>query len=149
MSGGRYNILVNKERGASPKGVDKMEYKVTNLKPWMVEKFYGNLSEQKRYILQVADNPDGKVVRETEKAVYIEFVCDFGKMGYWFPKSAFMTDEEKVNTVKQTAENKQEHAERYQSLIKFAKEHGLAVRNRMKVSTILAKIHEAGLTYEY
>ena len=126
-----------------------MEYKVSNLKPWFEEKFFTGLTEQERYCLQVADNPDGELVRETGKAVCLQFVCDFGKRSFWFPKSAFMTDEEKAEAVAKAEEERNARYERYENLVKFAKEHGLAVRNKMKTSTILAKVKEAGLAYEY
>lgn len=126
-----------------------MEYKMSNLKAWFEEKFYTGLTEQERYCLQIADNPDGEVVKETEKAVCLQFVCDFGKKSFWFPKSVFMSDEEKAEADAKAQTERNARYERYENLVKFAKENGLTVRNKMKASTILAKIKEAGLVYEY
>lgn len=62
----------------------------------------------------------------------------------WCPKSC-MTENAAAELVQELRDSKT----RYENLLSFAKEHGLRVRNMMKVKTILAAIRAAGLEYNY
>lgn len=65
-------------------------YDIKNLKSWFADKFFATLSSTERYCLSISDEAP-VVIKETEKAVQLQFVCDFGKKAFWFPKSVFMT----------------------------------------------------------
>ena len=93
------------------------------------------------------------VEKETEKAVLVKWNTDYGFVTLWTPKSIIVTEEEAKAEAKAEAEKKIQNfkaaEERYNKLINFAKENGLAVRNKMKKVTVMEMIKKAGLTYEY
>lgn len=93
------------------------------------------------------------VERETEKAVLVKWNTDYGFVTLWTPKSIIVTEEEAKAEAKAEAEKKmnalKQGEERYNKMIAFAKENGLAVRNKMRKDTVMAIIKKAGLEYNY
>lgn len=130
------------------KGADR-QFTFSNVKSWYLQKFYAGLSSNEKYHIGVADDLDGTVVGETEKAVRIQFVSDFGKTSYWFPKSVFYTAEEKQEEERKAQADREARYARYEKLVNFAKEQGLPVRNKMKAATIMQMLKDAGVTYDY
>lgn len=113
------------------------------IKSWFVLK---NFSSEERYAESVSDK---EIVRETEKAVLIKFVSDFGTFTKWIPKSCLMTEEdfriEREREEKRIARF-EERQRKYKELVKFAKENKVkGVRIGFRKETIINKIKEAGL----
>jgi len=119
---------------------NKVELKV---KQWFIDK---NFTPEKRYAASVSDLT---IIKETEKAVFIEFASDFGKFNKWVPKSCLMTPEEiEIERQKEIERAKrfEEGKRKYNELIKFAKNNGVKhVRVGLRKETIINKIKEAGL----
>lgn len=90
----------------------------------------------------------GEIEKETEKAYLLSFeACTLAGddviVKAWCPKSATMSVEEAQNEVAVKMS-------RYEQLIAFAKENGIkGVRKGLKAVTILQKIKQAGLVYNY
>lgn len=117
--------------------------KEIEIKSWFVLK---NFSSEERYAESVSDK---EIVRETEKAVLIKFVSDFGTFTKWIPKSCLMTEEdfriEREREEKRIARF-EEGQRKYKELVKFAKENKVkGVRIGFRKETIINKIKEAGL----
>nr|DAI82544.1 MAG TPA: hypothetical protein [Caudoviricetes sp.] len=93
------------------------------------------------------------VERETEKAVLVKWNTDYGFVTLWTPKSIIVTEEQARTEAKAEAEKRMQSIkqgeERYNKMIAFAKENGLAVRNKMKKDTVMSMIKKAGLEYNY
>lgn len=94
------------------------------------------------------------VERETEKAVLIKMKWGHASsiiytINVWVPKSAILSDEEYAAEIQKKEENFKNACQRYENMIAFAKKAGLKVRKGMKKETVLYKIAEAGLEYEY
>ena len=93
------------------------------------------------------------VERETEKAVLVKWNTDYGFVTLWTPKSIIITEEQARTEAKAEAEKRMQSIkqgeERYKKMIAFAKENGLAVRNKMKKDTVMSMIKKAGLEYNY
>ena len=93
------------------------------------------------------------VERETEKAVLVKWNTDYGFVTLWTPKSIIVTEEQARTEAKTEAEKRMQSIkqgeERYNKMIAFAKENGLAVRNKMKKDTVMSMIKKAGLEYNY
>ena len=89
------------------------------------------------------------VEKETEKAVLVKWNTDYGFVTLWTPKSIMVTEEEAKAEAEKKIQNFKAAEERYNKMINFAKENGLAVRNKMKKVTVMEMIKKAGLTYEY
>ena len=119
---------------------NKVELRV---KQWFIDK---NFTPEERYAESVSDK---EIVRETEKAVLIRFVSDFGAFTKWIPKSCLMTEED--YRIEREKEEKriarfEEGKRKYNELIKFAKNNGVKyVRVGLRKETIINKIKEAGL----
>lgn len=95
-----------------------------------------------------------EIVGETEKAYKLEVECvrlngDEVTKTMWCPKSCMLTDEEEQAIAEEKKARFENGCKRYEALVNFAKENGLAVRVKMRAETILAKIAEAGLVYNY
>ncbi len=124
------------------------ESKLTNqqyygVKNWFINK---NFNSQEAYIINLACNSKEFIIlKETEKAVFIQFNSDFGSLKSWFPKSTLKTEED----VKEEEKSFLKGINRYQKALEFAKANNLKVRNKMKLATILEKINQAGLKFEY
>lgn len=106
------------------------------IKDWFLRK---NFSQNERYAIQCAD--EMKIERETEKAILVKWNTEWGFIKRWVPKSCFYT----VAEIEAEAEKINQGLEKYEKLVEWAKSQGLKVRSRMKKSTILAIISEAGL----
>ena len=92
---------------------------------------------------------EGLVERETEKAYLLSFEAftmdgeEDVTVTAWCPKSATMSPEEADAAA-------DAHLSRYEALVKFAKENGIkGARKGMKAATLLTKIRQAGLVYQY
>lgn len=92
-----------------------------------------------------------EVVGETEKAykLSVDAVRVDGEKEItriqWCPKSCVKTAEE----IQEEQNRFENGCRRYEAALKFAKENGLKVRNKMKLKNILSKIKEAGLEFNY
>lgn len=117
-----------------------MTYSIENLKYWFERKWKDELSQQDRTMIEFIDEEE--VVAETEKAVQLRLVSDFGSKKFWFPKSVFMNDEERQKKF-------EDGCARYEKALSFAKEHGLRVRNKMRLATIIETIKSAGFEYQF
>lgn len=119
---------------------NKVELRV---KQWFIDK---NFTPEERY---AADVSDLTIIKETEKAVLIKFVSDFGTFTKWIPKSCLMTEED--YRIEREKEEKriarfEEGKRKYNELIKFAKNNGVKyVGVGLRKETIINKIKEAGL----
>lgn len=114
------------------------------IKEWFFDK---NFDANERYIVRCADH-DFSVERETEKALLCVWVSRYGTLKKWVPKSCMMTREEYDAEMAKNEERIDKAIEDYKNLVQWAKDNGVkGVRNKMKKSTILRKIEEAGLTY--
>ena len=94
------------------------------------------------------------IERETEKACLIKLKWGHASsliydIKVWVPKSAILSDEEYAAEIQKKEENFKNACQRYENMIAFAKKAGLKVRKGMKKETVLYKIAEAGLEYEY
>lgn len=96
------------------------------------------------------------VEKETEKAYLLDVEYytldgeDDGVKQKWCPKSCTMTVEEKEAEEKAQEKRFFDGCNRYEKMISFAKDNGVkGVRERMKKETVLNKIKQAGLVYEY
>lgn len=108
----------------------------TAVKSWFITK---NFDQNERYIYEVEAF---EVVRETEKALLLKWVSDFGVMSKWVPKSCMVTQEDAEKEFEQAAKR----FNKYQQLIAWAKANDVkGVRNRMKKATVIVKIQQAGL----
>lgn len=118
----------------------KVELKV---KQWFIDK---NFTQDERYVASVSDL---SIIRETEKAVLIQFYSDFGKFNKWVPKSCLMTEEdfrEEKARFDKWVDAFDEGKRRYEELVKFAKENKIkGVRIGLRKQTIINKIKDAGL----
>ena len=119
---------------------NKVELRV---KQWFIDK---NFTPEERYAESVSDK---EIVRETEKAVLIKFVSDFGTFTKWIPKSCLMTEED--YRIEREKEEKriarfEEGKRKYEKLVEFAKENKVkGIRIGLRKQTIINKIKEAGL----
>ena len=99
---------------------------------------------------------DFEISRETEKAVLIkttaytrDYEDDF-EYEVWIPKSCFESRSEYYEKIRKYDEALAKGAERYEKLLTFAKDNGVkGVRKFMRAETILNKIKDAGLVYNY
>lgn len=95
---------------------------------------------------------DAAIEKETEKALYIVASSDFGKKKFWIAKSVLDPNSEyskrEAEEVQQKIEYFKTCANKYEQLVSWAKEKGIAVRIKMKKATIIEKIAEAGLYKE-
>lgn len=124
-------------------------YSLSNVKSWYLQKFFAGLPDGERYHISVADDLEGSLVGETEKAVRLHFLSDYGSTSYWFPKSVFYTAEEKQEKERKEQADREARYARYDRLVSFAKEKGLPVRNKMRAVTIMQMLKDAGIDYEY
>ena len=118
------------------------------VKKWFASKSY---SENENFILRVGEIPE--VIRETEKAVQLIVVSDYGTIKIWAPKSCTQSYEEYKDAEKAEAEAEnnrlQAGLEKYNKLVEWAEAQGIKC-HRGKINftkaTIFKKIAEAGLT---
>jgi hypothetical protein len=116
--------------------------KIERIADWLVRQ----LSDAQRYVLRSAlIAEDYLVERKTEKAVKVRFFDrDIGSFSIWIPLSAINPEPTKWEIEK--AKKEEERFNKYLDLIAWAKEKGIiGVREKMKKSTVISKIEEAGL----
>jgi hypothetical protein len=108
---------------------------------WILD---SKLSANQRYAYGIA-LIDGEVTidRETEKAVLVKVVSEWGTFTFWCPKSQLLTEADLA-----AVEAKQEaRLSRYDALVAAAKSAGVpGVRKGLKAATIRAKAAAAGIT---
>ncbi len=103
------------------------------IKSWFLAK---NFTEGERYAISVSDLA---IEKETEKAVFIKAVSDFGIIRFWCPKACLTSYEKEAKVI----ENK---INKYEALINWCKANNVkGVRSKMRVETIKAKIEAIGL----
>lgn len=116
--------------------------KIERLADWFVRQ----LSDAQRYVLRSAlIAEDYLVERKTEKAAKVRFFDrDIGSFSIWIPLSAINPEPTQWEIEK--AKKEEERFNKYLALIAWAKENGVkGVREKMKKSTVISKIKEAGL----
>ena len=96
------------------------------------------------------------IVKESEKAVLIEICIESrdgewdGLSNVWVPKSCFESLEEYEKNEQEKEKRFEEGCKKYEQLIAFCKDNGIkGVRNGMRKETILNKILNLGLVYQY
>lgn len=106
------------------------------VKSWFLSR---TLSQNERYAYSTGDG--AYIAKETEKAVLVKNMTDFGQISFWCPKSCLLTKEDVIKNAR-----KMENGLNYnRTLIQFAKESGIkGIRKGMKTKTLLKKISEAG-----
>lgn len=115
------------------------------VKEWIVRK---NLNEQEAYAVSEILF-EGDVIRETEKAYYLLFDTNYGHIKMWAPKSQCYDEEARREMEREEEKRFEEGCKRYEKLLSFCKENGLKVRKGMRKATLLKKVEEAGLNFEY
>lgn len=109
-----------------------------DVKSWFMSKNFSNDE------IFIAGCSEKSIVKSTEKALYVEFDSDYGRIYKWVPKTCFVTGmevlEEKIAYEKQC-----EGLEKYEKLIAWATERGLKVGNHPKKVNLIAKIVKHGL----
>ncbi|MCI8483516.1 MAG: hypothetical protein HFH41_04165 [Lachnospiraceae bacterium] len=115
------------------------------IKSWFLNR---NFAQNERMIIEAADmGEELEVLKETEKAFFLQATSDWGSLKFWCPKSCFVENE--------TEEERQwriESVARFESnlnynavLVKFGKENGIkGIRNGLKTTTLIRKITDAG-----
>lgn len=103
------------------------------IKDWFLNK---NFSEQEAYHIKCAML---EILEETEKAVKIKAVSDYGKTTFWVPKSVLTTLDDELDDCNS-------RIKKYDNLISWCKSRGIkGVRKGLKYQTIVAKIKAAEL----
>jgi len=123
-----------------------MKYQLSYVKEWFKKDLFTN--SQAETIYNYAFDDMEELYKETEKAVCIKFHTELGVITKWFPKSVFMTEEEKQAQLNKCAEIEAKIEAKfnaYEKLIQWAKEQQLPVRKMMKKETVLNIIKKAGL----
>lgn len=121
------------------------------IKDWFLREAIQD-SYKRGFFEQANEFGEVEIVKETEKAIFVQAAindCGIGTIKFWCPKSCIYTQEEVKVLIEKANERFLEGKKRYEKLLVFAKENGIAVRAKMKKETILNKIKQAGLVYEY
>src|SRR5699024_9555801 len=107
-------------------------------KDWFINKNFG---QNEAYAIRVADY--FKIVRETERAYYLEIGTEFGTIKTWAPRSVCMNQEQFNAEFDAQQAKMNKGLERNIELLKQAKEMGVkGVRKGMKTKTLEKKIAE-------
>lgn len=107
---------------------------------WVINK---NLDDNQLYAIR-AEGEDAELVRETEKAILVEWFTEFGKVSMWCPKSVLKSKDEIAIEAKAQQERFTNACEQYDKLVEAAKSLGVKVRKGMCRLTIINKVNEAG-----
>lgn len=118
----------------------KLNNEVKFIPEWIIEK---NLDENQIYAVR-AESEDAELVRETEKAILVEWSTEFGKVSMWCPKSVLKSKDEVVAEAKAQQERYNNACEQYAKLVETAKSLGVKVRKGMYKITIWDKAIKAG-----
>lgn len=121
---------------------------------YIKEWFFNKIQNEHRNIHFLYD--EVQIVKETEKAymVCIDYTTVNGEYesckSVWVPKSCTMTKEEYEATLIEEKKRFEEGKAAYEKLIAWAKDQGVkGVRVGLRKETILKKINEAGLCYNF
>lgn len=107
------------------------------VKEWFLNKALNN---NERFAFRVGDG--AFIARETEKAVLVKNMTDWGMVSFWCPKSCLLTKED-IEREEKAFENGLKYNE---SLVEYAKNNGVkGVRIGMRTNTLIEKIKNAGL----
>ena len=122
---------------------------IVYMKDWFFEK------KKKEYSYISIFNNGSEVVDETEKAykLYVEYESvDGERSGFtniWCPKSCALSEEEHKKEMNNEYQRYENGCKAYESMIEFAQKNGVkGVRTGLRKTTILKKIHEAGLEFQ-
>ena len=113
------------------------------IKTWFLEK---NFTSSER--IAMTDEP--MVTLETDKAVFLTWNTDCGKISRWVPKSCIVTDADLAaeNTPEKCAARLsaiQAREDSYMALVDLCKANGIKARKGWKVATMKAKLAAAGV----
>ena len=111
---------------------------------WIINK---NLDDNQLYAIR-AEGEDASLVRETEKAILVEWFTEFGKVSMWCPKSVLKSKDDYEAEIAEQENRFIAGCERYAKLVEAAKSLNIGVRNRMSTVTIWDKADKAGKTAE-
>lgn len=119
------------------------------MKDWFFEK------KKKEYSYISIFNNGSEVADETEKAykLYVEYESSDGeRSGFtniWCPKFCALNEEEHEQEINNEYRRYENGCRAYESMIQFAQKNGVkGVRTGLRKTTILKKIHEAGLEFQ-
>ena len=119
----------------------KLNNEVKFIPEWIIEK---NLDDNQIYAIR-AEGEDASLVRETEKAILVEWPTEFGKVSMWCPKSVLKKSMDEVVAEAKAQQARYNNAcEQYDKLVDAAKSLGVKVRKGMCRLTIINKVDEAG-----
>ena len=105
------------------------------LPKWFINK---NLSQSQAYAVNVEGC--GKAVKETDKAIDIEFTTDYGKVWFWCPKSILKTTEEVADELIASAKKFNDKINNRAELIEKMRVLGVkGISNRQRTETIFDK----------
>ena len=108
---------------------------------WFINK---NLSQNQAYAVSVEGC--GKAVKETEKAIDIEFTTDYGKVWLWCPKSILKTIEEVADELIVSAKKFNDKMNRRAELIEKMRALGVkSISNHQRTETIFSKAKSQGV----
>ncbi|GHV37334.1 hypothetical protein FACS18949_17560 [Clostridia bacterium] len=107
------------------------------IKTWFLVKEF---NENERYAISVCDSET--IVRETEKAILVKWVTEFGTITRWIPRSALMIEADFAAADARREVALKNHAE----LVSFAKANGIKARVNSKTGAILKALADVGIT---
>lgn len=111
------------------------------LPKWFINK---NLSQNQAYAVSVEGY--GKAVKETEKAIDIEFTTDYGKIWIWCPKSILKTIDEVADELIASAKKFNDKMNKRAELIERMRALGVKnISNHQRTETIFDKAKRQGI----
>ena len=111
------------------------------LPKWFISK---NLSQNQAYAVSVEGY--GKAVKETEKAIDIEFTTDYGKVWLWCPKSILKTIDEVADELIEGAKKFNDKMNKRAELIERMRALGVKnISNHQRTETIFSKAKKQGV----
>ncbi len=111
------------------------------LPKWFINK---NLSQNQAYAVVVEGC--GKAVKETEKAIDIEFTTDYGKVWLWCPKAVLKTIDKVADELIESAKKFNDKMNNRSELIERMRALGVkGISNHQRTETIFSKAKEQGV----
>jgi hypothetical protein len=108
---------------------------------WFINK---NLSQSQAYAVSVEGC--GKAVKETEKAIDIEFTTDYGKVWLWCPKSILKTIDEVADELIAATKKFNDKMSKRTELIEKMRALGVkGISNHQRTETIFSKAKSQGI----
>ena len=108
---------------------------------WIVTK---SLDRDMRYAVY-AEGVNPTLAHETEKAILLEWMTEFGKVSMWCPKSVLKNEEQMKAEEQADIERSNKKYDGYTKLITAAEKAGVKyVRGYLKVNTIVRMCKAAG-----